>query len=187
MNKVKGIECDTPVPIIVKRRPKPDRIDDFEKVMSGTTKDAMTFEGHLGANILRPTSADDYYRIVFKFDSMRNYLAWEVSEIREQWLQRYAEVTLGEQEQEILSGLETWFTLPGGEALVPPPKYKMMVVVFISIFPLSLLLGYGIRPFISELHIISQSAIMSLILVLLMTYIVMPLTSKVFHRWLHSG
>jgi len=98
-----------------------------------------------------------------------------------------AEVTLGEQEQEILSGLETWFTLPGGEALVPPPKYKMMVVVFISIFPLSLLLGYGIRPFISELHIISQSAIMSLILVLLMTYIVMPLTSKVFHRWLHSG
>ena len=187
MNKVKGIECDTPVTIIVKRRPKPDRIDDFEKVMSGTTKDAMTFEGHLGANILRPTSADDYYRIVFKFDSMRNYLAWEVSEIREQWLQRYAEVTLGEQEQEILSGLETWFTLPGGEALVPPPKYKMMVVVFISIFPLSLLLGYGIRPFISELHIISQSAIMSLILVLLMTYIVMPLTSKVFHRWLHSG
>ncbi len=187
MNKVKGIECDTPVTIIVKRRPKPDRIDDFEKVMSGTTKDAMTFEGHLGANILRPTSADDYYRIVFKFDSMRNYLAWEGSEIREQWLQRYAEVTLGEQELEILSGLETWFTLPGGEALVPPPKYKMMVVIFISIFPLSLLLGYGIRPFISELHIISQSAIMSLILVLLMTYIVMPLTSKVFHRWLHSG
>ncbi len=187
MNKVKGIECDTPVTIIVKRRPKPDHIDDFEKVMSGTTKDAMTFEGHLGANILRPTSADDYYRIVFKFDSMRNYLAWEVSEIREQWLQRYAEVTLGEQEQEILSGLETWFTLPGGEALVPPPKYKMMVVIFISIFPLSLLLGYGIRPFISELHIILQSAIMSLILVLLMTYIVMPLTSKVFHRWLHSG
>ena len=186
-NNSSGIECDTPVTIIVKRRPKPDRIDDFEKVMSGTTKDAMTFEGHLGANIVRPTAADDYYRIVFKFDSMRNYLAWEGSEIREQWLQRYAEVTLGEQEQEILSGLETWFTLPGGEALVPPPKYKMMVVIFISIFPLSLLLGYCIGPFISELHTISQSAIMSFILVVLMTYVVMPLTSKVFHRWLHSG
>jgi len=187
MNKVNGIECDTPITIIVKRRPKPDRIDDFEKVMSGTTKDAMSFKGHLGANIIRPTKKGDYYRIVFKFDSMRNYLAWESSEIREQWLQRYAEVTLGEQEQEILSGLETWFTLPGGEALVPPPKYKMMVIIFISIFPLSLLLGYGIRPFISELNIISQSAIMSLILVPLMTYIVMPLTSKAFHRWLHSG
>jgi antibiotic biosynthesis monooxygenase (ABM) superfamily enzyme len=187
MNKVKGIECDTPVTIIVKRRPKPDRIEDFEKVMSGTTKDAMTFEGHLGANIIRPTKTGDYYRIVFKFDSMRNYLAWEVSEIREQWLERYAEVTLGEQEQEILSGLETWFTMPGEEALVPPPKYKMVVIVWISIFPLSLLLHYCLMPFITELHVISQIAIISLILVALMTFIVMPLMSKLFHRWLHSG
>ena len=66
--------------------------------MSGTTKDAMTFAGHLGANILRPTKAGDYYRIVFKFDSMRHYLAWEGSALREKWLQRYAEVAQGEQE-----------------------------------------------------------------------------------------
>ena len=145
----------------------------------------MTFEGHLGANIIRPTKAGDYYRIVFKFDSMRNYLAWEGSEIREQWLQRYAEVTIGDQEQEILSGLETWFTMPGGEALVPPPKYKMMIIVFISIFPLSLLLSFCLNPFIKDLNIVAQSAIMSFTLVPLMTYAVMPLTAKLFHRWLH--
>ena len=40
-------------------------------------KNAMTFEGHLGENITRLSKAGDYYRIVFKFDSMRNYLAWE--------------------------------------------------------------------------------------------------------------
>jgi len=74
-NNSAKIDCDTPVTIIVKRRPKPGRLEDFEKVMSGTTKDAMTFKGHLGANIIRPTKAGDYYRIVFKFDSMRNYLA----------------------------------------------------------------------------------------------------------------
>ena len=90
-----GIERDTPVTIIVKRRPKPDRIEDFEKVMSGTTRDAMSFKGHLGANIIRPTKAGDYYRIIFKFDSMRNYLAWEGSELREQWLERYSEVEQG--------------------------------------------------------------------------------------------
>ena len=186
-NRPAEIDCDTPVTIIVKRRPKPDHIEDFEKVMSGTTKDAMSFKGHLGANIIRPTKAGVYYRIVFKFDSMRNYLAWEGSEIREQWLQRYSELEQGEQEVEILSGLETWFTLPGEEALVPPPKDKMMIIVWVSIFSLSLLIHYCLRPFISELHIIVQIAIMTLILVLLMTYIVMPLTSKVFHRWLHSG
>jgi hypothetical protein len=155
--------------------------------MSGTTKDAMTFKGHLGANIIRPTKAGDYYRIVFKFDSMRNYLAWESSEIRQQWLERYADVTVGEQELEILSGLETWFTLPGGEALVPPPKHKMMVIIWISIFPLSLLLNYCLMPFLSEQHIILKLAIMSITMVILMTYVVMPFMAKLFHRWLHCG
>jgi uncharacterized protein len=186
-NKPAGIECDTPVTIIVKRRPKPDRIEDFEKVMSGTTKDAMAFTGHLGANIIRPTKTGDYYRIVFKFDSMRNYLAWEGSEIRQQWLERYAEVTVGEQEMEILSGLETWFTLPGEEALVPPPKYKMILIAWISIFPLSLLLNYGLNPFLGELHVVAQIAIMSLTLVILMTYFAMPAMAKLFHRWLHCS
>ncbi len=186
-DKSSAIECDTPVTIIVKRRPKPDRIEDFEKVMSGTTKDAMSFEGHLGANIIRPTRAGDYYRIVFKFDSMRHYLAWEGSELREQWMKRYAEVEQGEQELEILSGLETWFTMTGEEALVPPPKYKMMVIVWMSIFPLTLLLHYCLVPFINELDTVLQMVITSLTLVTLMTYVVMPIMAKLFHRWLHCN
>jgi len=186
-HKPSGIDCDTPVTIIVKRRAKPDRIEDFEEVMSGTTKDAMSFKGHLGANIIRPTKSGDFYRIVFKFDSMRNYLAWEGSEIRQQWLERYAEVEQGEQELEILSGLETWFTMPGEEALVPPPKYKMMIIAWMSIFPLSVLIYYCLTPFISELHIIVKMAITSITLVVLMTYIVMPLMAKLFHSWLHCN
>ncbi len=186
-NRPAEIDCDTPVTIIVKRRPKPDHIEDFEKVMSGTTKDAMSFKGHLGANIIRPAKTGDYYRIIFKFDSMRNYLAWEGSEIREQWLERYSKVGEGEQELEILSGLETWFTLPGEEVLVPPPKYKMMIIAWMSIFSLSLLIYYCLTPFIRELHFIMRIAVTSLTLVFLMTYIVMPIMAKLFHRWLHCN
>jgi uncharacterized protein len=181
------IDCDTPVTIINKRWPKPDRIDEFEAVTSGTTKDAMSFKGHLGANIIKPTKAGDCYRIVFKFDSMRNYLAWESSPVRQKWLARYAEVTVGEQEHEILSGLETWFTLPGEEALVPPPKYKMMCIVWLSIFPLSVFLNYSLKPVIVDLHVIVQIAVISLTLVALMTYLVMPLMAKLFHFWLHCN
>ncbi len=186
-NKSEAIDCDTPVTIIVKRRPKPGCVDEFEKVMSGTTKDAMAFQGHLGVNIIKPTFPGDYYRIVFKFDSMRNYLAWEGSEIREQWLQRYAEVGASEQEVEILNGLETWFTLPGGEAVVPPAKYKMLLIVWISIFPLSVLLYYCLTPFLGALPVYLQIAVTSLTLVSLMTYAVMPFMAKLFHRWLHCG
>ena len=180
-----GIPCDTPVTIIVKRRPKPGMEKEFEEVMTGTTRDAMTFAGHLGVNIIRPTAPGDYYRIVFKFDSMRNYIAWESSGVREQWLQRYAEVTLGDDEQEILSGLETWFTLPGGEAVVPPPKHKMAMIIWISIFPLSIIINYLLRPVLRDLHIVIQIGIVSLVLVVLMTWLVMPVMSKLFHHWLH--
>ena len=182
-----AIDCDTPVTIIVKRRPKPDRIEDFEKVMSGTTKDAMMFEGHLGANIIKPVKVDDYYRIVFKFDSMRHYLAWEGSEVRQRWLERYAEVTIGEQEIEILSGLETWFTVAGGETLVPPPKHKMLLVVWFSIFFLSMLMHYCFSPYVRELNTVMQIALSSFIVVVLMTYAVMPFMAKIFHRWLHCS
>jgi len=180
------IPRDSPVTIIVKRRPKPGMEKEFEEVMTGTTRDAMTFPGHLGVNIIRPTSPKDYYRIVFKFDSMRNYIAWESSEVRAQWLQRYALVTLGDDEQEILSGLETWFTLPGGEALVPPPKHKMAMVLWISIFPLSYLIQYAMSPLIGHWPMVAQIAMTSLILVLTMTFVVMPFMSKLFHHWLHS-
>ena len=184
-SKAETIDCNSPVTIIVKRRSRPDRVEEFEQVMSATTKEALSFKGHLGANIIKPTKAGDCYRIVFKFDSMRNYLAWEGSEVREKWLKRYAEVSLGDLEQEVLSGLETWFTLPGEETLVPPPKYKMMCIVWLSSFPLSLVLNYGLKPVISELHLIAQAAIISLTLVIIMTYVVMPLMAKLFHRWLH--
>ncbi len=58
-DKLSAIDSDTPVTIIVKRRARPDRIEDFEEVMSGTTRDAMSFKGHLGANIIRPTKVGD--------------------------------------------------------------------------------------------------------------------------------
>lgn len=181
------IDCNTPVTIIVKRRPMPGREKEFEEVVSGISQAAMTFKGHLGINIFRPTRTTHYYRIVFKFDSRKNFIAWETSEIRQKWLERFNEVDAGDPQMEVLSGLETWFTTADEEAIVPPSKYKMTVVVWLSVFPLSILLNYLLRPMISGLHITLQIAMISMVIVILMTYIVMPFMSKLFHRWLHSN
>ena len=182
-----SINCDSPVTIIVKRRPKPDCIAEFEEIMKGTTQDAMRFEGHLGANIIRPIKHNDFYRIVFKFDSMRHYIAWESSEIRQKWMERYAEVEQGEQEIEVLSGLETWFTLSGEEVLVPPKKYKILLVTWLSIFCLSVSMHFAIKPFIGQLNEVMQIALMTFFMVTLMTYILMPLLTKLFRRWLYCN
>ncbi|MEM7027154.1 MAG: antibiotic biosynthesis monooxygenase [Pseudomonadota bacterium] len=186
-NTQSSINCDTPVTIIVKRRPKPSLITEFENIMTGTTQDAMKFEGHLGANIIRPLKENDFYRIVFKFDSMRNYIAWENSDVRRKWMEKYAEVEQGEQEIEVLSGLETWFTLAGEEVLVPPKKYKMFIVTWLSIFCLSVLLNQILKPILGQQNEIAQIAIMSLVMVALMTYVLMPIISKILSRWLYCN
>lgn len=186
-NSSSSINSDTPVTIIVKRRPKPDYVTEFEEIMKGTTRDAMQFEGHLGANIIRPIKDNDYYRIVFKFDSMKHYIAWENSEVRQKWMERYAEVEQGEQEIEVLSGLETWFTLSGEEVLVPPKKYKMLMVTWLSIFCLSVCMHYLIKPFMVQFNEILQLALITLIIVTLMTYVMMPLLTKIFRRWLYCN
>ena len=180
-------DCDTPVTIIVKRRPKPGREKEFEEVLTGISRAAMTFKGHLGVNIFKPTKSTNYYRIVFKFDSRRNFIAWETSDERQQWLNRFSEVDNGDPQMDVLSGLETWFTTPEEEAVVPPPKYKMMVVVWLSVFPLSMLLHLILNPVLGKMHIVVQVAIISLIIVVLMTYMVMPLMAKIFHHWLHKS
>lgn len=100
-------DCDTPVTIIVKRRPKPGFEKEFEEVVAGISRAAMTYRGHLGVNIFRPTKSTNYYRIVFKFDTRRNFITWETSPERQEWLNRFSEVDSGDPQMEVLSGLET--------------------------------------------------------------------------------
>jgi hypothetical protein len=180
-------DSDTPVTIIVRRRPKPGHEKEFEEVIAGISRAAMAFEGHLGVNIFRPTKSTNYYRIVFKFNSRRNFIDWETSPERQEWLNRFADVDYGDPQLEVLSGLETWFTTWDEESIVPPPRYKMMIIVWLAVFPLSILLHLILKPILIESHIVVQVAVISMIIVILMTYIVMPLMSKLFHSWLHSG
>lgn len=177
-------DCDTPVTIIVRRRPRPGREKAFEEVVTGISRAAMTFPGHLGVNIFRPTRSTSYYRIVFKFDSRRNFIAWETSPERQKWLEKFNEVDMGDPQMEVLSGLETWFN--EGEAVVPPAKYKMLIVIWAAVVPVSILVNYLVRPWLQDLHIFLQIIVISLCIVAIMTYLAMPVMSRLFHRWLHS-
>jgi len=47
------------------------------------------------------------------------------------------------------TGMETWFTLPGLKAIIPPPKWKMAIVAFIGANCISLLASFILRTFFS--------------------------------------
>ena len=179
---------DPPVTVVIARRVKPGCKKAFEKFISGITAAAMTFEGHLGANVFRPnSSADNEYRIIFKFDRASNLQTWEESECRRQWLARAESLCLEPARIRVITGLETWFTLPYPKPIVPPPRYKMATVTLLALFPAIQLAQLTIVPLLELLPLPSllRSLIITAILVLLMTYVLMPRMTKLFSRWLY--
>lgn len=175
-----------PVTVVVLRRVKPGYEVDFEKVMFGITKAAMTFKGHLGVNIFRPINLNrPEYLIVFKFDHMSNLRRWEESEVRRKWLARAEYLTLGPPEIQILTGLETWFTLPTQQPVVPPPRYKMALITWLAVFPIVSGISVLFGSILNRLPVLVRTLIMTIVLVSLMTYVIMPQMTRIFKRWLY--
>lgn len=181
-----NVADDLPVTVDVSRRVKPGCEETFEEFISGITAAAMTFEGHLGVNIFRPFDpANPQYRIIFKFDRMSNLRRWEESEVRREWLARAESLTLGSPVTQILTGLETWFTLPAQRAVVPPPRYKMALLTWLAVFPLISGINALFGPVLNQLPPLIRSLVLTAVLVPLMTYLVMPRMTRLFAQWLY--
>lgn len=177
---------DPPVTVIAVHRIKPGKEKAFEEIMSNLIEAAIAFEGHLGANVIRPSdSQDSQYHIIFKFDRMSNLHRWENSEIRHKWLIRLAEVTQESLPYQILTGLETWFTLPGQQTVKPPPRYKMAFVTWLAIFPLVVAINVLFGTYLNALPLLLRSLVLTVMLISLMTYVVMPRMTRLFSRWLY--
>jgi len=179
---------DPPVTVVITRKVKPGCKKAFEKFISGITASAMTFEGHLGTNVFRPSSPEDNeYRIIFKFNRASNLKIWEESECRRQWLARAESLRLEPDKIRIITGLETWFTLPAAKRIVPPPRYKMATVTLLALFPLIQLANYTLAPLLEllPLPLLLRRLIITAIIVSLMTYVAMPRMTKLFSKWLY--
>ncbi|HKX81249.1 MAG TPA: hypothetical protein VJL54_03255 [Nitrososphaera sp.] len=185
-----------PVTIIVKRTAKKGKIKDFEEWIDGIAHDAMKFEGHMGVNIIRPSDpiSNPEYVIIFRFDSYINLTNWEKSEIRNQWLMKGYELTEGEPVVEKQTGLEFWFTPRSADgrivtenipaAPVAPPRYKMAIVITGVIFVLVSVLIPQIRQATASLPLLLSTLVGVVIMVLLMTYVIMPTLTRLLRPWL---
>jgi uncharacterized protein len=70
------------------------------------------------------------YHILFTFADRRSLQAWLDSEERRRWLAQVGELLKADRGLQQLTGLETWFKLPGSNAptMKPPARWKMWLV-----------------------------------------------------------
>jgi uncharacterized protein len=81
--------------------------------------------------------------------------------------------------------METWFEVPQHPGLTAPPRWKMVITTWTGVFPLLGLLQWSLAPHLASLPLIVRVMLLSLIVVGLMTYAVMPRLALMLRPWLY--
>jgi hypothetical protein len=173
------------VTVTVARRVAPGRAAEFENWYDGIIGAASRFPGFLGSGILRPHAMDRDWHVVYRFADAASLRRWEESAERAQWLARAEDFVEDTKEQRV-SGLETWFSLPGRTAPAPP-RWKMFLVTLAAIVPLVLLMNLLVLPVLTDWPLVARVLVFSGTLTGLMTWVVMPRLTRLFRRFLYPS
>ncbi|MGB0712254.1 MAG: antibiotic biosynthesis monooxygenase [Gammaproteobacteria bacterium] len=175
---------DAPVTVMVTRRPKPGKEQEFEDYIAGITRATAEVPGHLGASVLRnEDNGRCLYRIVYRFDKRSNLDSWEASPERQHWHER-AEAVSETPEISVASGLEAWFDLPT-QGAPHPPKSRLTFVIWVGIYFLVSVYSLLVGPFLDGLPMLLRIAILTGLVVPTMTYFVLPTLTRWFKPWLY--
>ncbi len=178
---------DGPVTTTVTRRVKPGHEPFYDQFLEGIVAAASQFPGHLGVEVFRPESASaGEYRVVYRFDTGEHLRAWLDSDERAAWVERAEPHVIGPMLTRFVTGLESWFTLPGRPATPPPPPYKMALLTWIAIFPLITLVVVALEPLLETLALVPRLAVTTAVTVPIMTWLVMPRLTRLLRSWLYS-
>lgn len=171
-----------PVTLMVARRVRDGRYHDLLAWLHEGEQLAADFPGYLGSGVLAPPPGDDEFQIVFRFADEQTLDTWEHSASRRAWLQRGSEL-FGQPYEHRARGIDAWF---GGTDSPPPPRWKQSVAIWLAFFPVSLLFNALFGNLLGELSLVARILLSTLVLTPLMTYLFIPLSTRLLASWLHA-
>jgi uncharacterized protein len=174
------------VAVLTLRTVKPGCKERFEAELHGFIARSLHAEGQLGVHVLRPDPGSDSreYGIVRRFCTAEFRDLFYRSPLFQEWERAVAQLTEGGPRRQELSGLETWFTLPGQRTVMPPPRWKMAVVTVVGVWPASMLVPWLLNPLIANLPLPLKALCVAVGIVILLTWLIMPLLVRILSPWL---
>lgn len=175
-----------PVTVVIRRRVLEGRHADYEAWVHAVSETAARFPGHQGISVLRPRGDEDEYVLIMRFAGHEDLRRWETSEERRRHLRALAELTADQGAWEEQTGLETWFTLPGRRLPArPPPRSRMAILTTVGLYPLLVLTQLLVGERLEPVPVLLRPALTTPVLVVIMTWGVMPLLTRLAYRWLY--
>ena len=170
-----------PLTIIVTWHIRKEQEREFEAWHREVTAVALTFPGHMGVNVIRASGARQEFVVIFRFDTYEHLRSWQESEIHRTLMKKAEPLRKKEPTYRLETGLEFWFT-PHTHA--SPPRWKMALVTILGVWPTSLLISWLFGTFDVPLPVALKGFLTACGIVVLLTWMIMPLLIKIFKRWL---
>jgi antibiotic biosynthesis monooxygenase (ABM) superfamily enzyme len=181
--KATSQSIDESVSVLIRRHVRRGYENAYEELLKGLLSDAEKFDGYRSTDVIRPPSSRDEYEVRLHFRDRDSLRAWMQSRQRLRW-QGAMNALADEPQIKVLSGLETWFTVPGYKHSAPPPRWKMTIVTWLAIYPSVLIFSTLVRRSPYQLGGPLSALIVTLITVPLASYVLLPRLTRLFEGWL---
>lgn len=169
--------------IVITRRVRLGHEAAFEQSLSEWIPQSVTFPGHQGALILRPSAGGREYGAVLRFRTRQQWHAFQESAEYQAFLETIRPHLDDDPQVAIDTGLEAWFRDAGTSN---PPVWKMAIVTWVGVCLTVGLLGLLLGPVMSSWAWLTKLLVMNAAVVAMLTWIVMPILVSGSRFWLRS-
>jgi uncharacterized protein len=172
-----------PIHVAITRRVRAGCEAEFQQALREFLQTSFAYGGVWGANMLTPPPDSDSreYGILRTFADEKERDAFYESPLFKAWDKKARTLTEGDPVYRQLHGLEAWFRSP-----IPPPRWKMAFATFLGVFPTAMILTLTLGPTIKSWPFLPRNAVFNACVVVLLTWVVMPLLTRLLRGWLHS-
>jgi len=181
------------VTVSITRTVDPERFAETSDWVQFGINLAHRYPGFLGSGWVRGSEDSATWNMLYRFSNPASLEAWENSDERTEWLEAGTDLVLDAQVEK-RTGIEGWFdTLqqvpPGTPALLPPPRWKQAISIWLGFFPINLaftLILPWLVPGWGDIATPLRVLLTTLALTPLMAYFVLPWVTRMLRPWLQK-
>jgi uncharacterized protein len=164
---------------LISRSIKPGYEKDYDDWLRRFSEFERKALGYLGTTVVLPGGTNSNIRyIIRRFTDKASMDIWDNSPDVQRLLQEANRYST--RHYETATGLETWFMLPNLKPVMPPARWKMAIVVFVAAYTTSMLSRSLLGFLLSDWPLITSTLMYSTILVISLTYLLLPILSRIF-------
>lgn len=182
---------DEVVTLVVKHLVKRGLEADYEAWLRRTVRIAGERPGHLGVDVVRSKQGGlTLFTCVLRYRSADDLKRWLDSPQRQDLINEATPMLADGDRTEVGAVNEFWFS-PLADAAAKPPRWKQAIVTLLVILPLTLLIPILWGPVLRLHPLLSNYVVatflVTLTIVLLVVYLLMPAATRLFAPWLEAS